>query len=43
MEEMYQEFKDIAEFRLVYIREAHAADSNWSVPYAKEKGITADN
>lgn len=40
MERMYQEFKDIAEFRLVYIREAHAADSNWSVPYAKEKGIT---
>lgn len=37
---MYQEYKDIAEFRMVYIKEAHAADSNWSVPYAKEKGIT---
>ena len=26
MEEMYQEFKDIAEFYIVYISEAHAAD-----------------
>ncbi len=40
MERLYQEFEDIAEFRMVYIREAHAADSNWSVPYAEEKGIT---
>jgi len=40
MERMYQEFKEIAEFRMVYIKEAHAADSNWAVPYAKEKGIT---
>lgn len=39
MEAMYQEFRDIAEFRMVYIREAHAADSQRPVPYAKEKGI----
>lgn len=40
MERLYQTYKDIAEFRLIYINEAHAADSNWSVPYAEEKGIT---
>ena len=39
MEQMYKTYKDIAEFRLVYITEAHAADSNRSVDYAKEKGI----
>lgn len=39
MEKMFQAYKDIAEFRLVYINEAHAADSSRSVPYAKEKGI----
>jgi hypothetical protein len=39
MEQMYQDYKDIAEFRIVYIREAHAADSDWPVPYAKDKGI----
>jgi len=39
MEKMYQEYKDIAEFRIVYIHEAHASDSRWAVPYAKEKGI----
>ena len=39
MEQMYQDYKDIVEFRLIYIREAHAADGNWPVPYAKEKGI----
>lgn len=39
MEKMYQEYKDIAEFRIVYIHEAHAADSDWAVKYAKEKGI----
>lgn len=27
MEKMYNDYKDIAEFRLIYIREAHAADS----------------
>jgi len=40
MQKMYDDYKDIAEFRLVYIKEAHAADSSWPVPYAKEKGIT---
>lgn len=39
MEKLYQDYKNVAEFRMVYIREAHAADSNRSVPYAKEKGI----
>ncbi len=37
---MYQEYKDIAEFRMVYINEAHASDGNWPVKYAKELGIT---
>ena len=27
MEKMYQQFKDVAEFYIVYIREAHAADN----------------
>jgi len=40
MERLYQTYKDIAEFRIVYIREAHASDSSWPVGYAKEKGIT---
>jgi hypothetical protein len=40
LEKMYQDYKDIAEFRIVYIREAHASDSNWPVPYAIEKDIT---
>lgn len=39
MQQMYQDYKDLVEFRLVYINEAHAADSSWSVPYAKELGI----
>ncbi len=39
MEQLYQDYKDIAEFRLVYIKEAHAADSDRSVGYAVEKGI----
>ncbi len=39
MEKMYQDYKDIVEFRMVYINEAHAADSNRAAPYAKEKGI----
>ena len=37
---MYQEYKDVAEFRMVYINEAHAADGRSPVRYAKEKGIT---
>ncbi len=40
MEAMYQQYKDIADFRLVYINEAHAADGRFPVGYAKEKGIT---
>ncbi len=36
---MYQDYKDVADFRLVYIREAHAADSSRPVRYAKDKGI----
>lgn len=40
MERLYQANRDIAEFRLIYIREAHAADGNRPVPYAKELGIT---
>ena len=40
MEKLYQSFKEVCEFRLVYIKEAHAADSNRSVRYAKELGIT---
>ncbi len=40
MEKMYQDYKDIAEFRIVYINEAHAADGWRPVGYAKEKGIT---
>jgi hypothetical protein len=40
MQKIYDAFKDVAEFRMVYIREAHAADSNWPVSYAKELEIT---
>ena len=39
MERLYEEYKDIAAFLIVYIREAHAADGNSPVDYAKEKGI----
>lgn len=39
MQELYEEFGDLAEFRIVYINEAHAEDSSWPVPYAAEKGI----
>ena len=39
MEKMYQSYRDIAEFRIIYIREAHAADSDWPVPYAEELGL----
>jgi hypothetical protein len=39
MEAMYQKYKDVAEFQIVYIKEAHAADSNWPVPYAVRQGI----
>lgn len=40
MEQMYQDYKDVVEFRLVYIKEAHAADSRRAVGYAKDLGIT---
>jgi len=40
MQEMYETYRDIAEFRIVYIHEAHAADSNWSTDFSKSKNIT---
>lgn len=36
---MYTDYKDIAEFRIVYINEAHAADDSRPVPYAIDLGI----
>ncbi|MCP5053337.1 MAG: hypothetical protein GY940_39600 [bacterium] len=39
MEKLYQDYKDIAEFYIVYIREAHAIDSRRPVPYAEKLGI----
>ena len=40
MERMYQEFKDIAEFRIVYLSEAHAIDDPGRPnPFAELKGI----
>lgn len=39
MEQLYQDYKDIAGFFIVYISEAHASDSFWPVGYAKELGI----
>jgi len=36
---MFKRYQDIAEFRMVYIKEAHAADGVWPMPLAKEKGI----
>jgi hypothetical protein len=40
LEKLYQKNRDIAEFRLIYIREAHPADGNRPAPYAKKLGIT---
>lgn len=40
MQQMYETYRDIAEFRIVYIHEAHAADSGWSNDLAKSKNIT---
>ncbi len=37
---MYLEYKDVAEFRMVYITEAHAADGRRPVEYAKKLKIT---
>lgn len=39
MQAMYRKYKDVAEFRIVYIKEAHAADSRRPVPYAVREGI----
>ena len=39
MQRMYQEYKDIAEFRIVYISEAHAIDDPRPNPFAELKGI----
>ncbi len=39
MQRLYDTYKDIAEFRIVYINEAHAANGDWPVEYAKEKGL----
>lgn len=39
MDKLYQDYKDIAEFYLVYITEAHAVDDKYPVGYAKELGI----
>jgi len=36
---LYQEYKDVAEFKMIYIKEAHAADGDWPMQYAIEKGI----
>lgn len=40
MQRMFQLYRDIAEFRLVYIREAHAADGRRPVGYANTLNIT---
>lgn len=39
MERMYKEYKDVAEFYIVYISEAHASDDERPVEYATELGI----
>ena len=31
LQKMYHDYKDVAEFCLVYINEAHAADGSWPV------------
>jgi Iodothyronine deiodinase len=40
LEKLYQDNKDIVEFRIIYIKEAHAADGDWPMDYAKELNIT---
>lgn len=40
MEKLYNDFKDVAEFRLVYIREAHAADGPRPNSVSRSLGIT---
>ncbi len=39
MEKLYNDNKDVAEFYMVYISEAHAVDDRHPVSYAKELGI----
>ena len=39
MEKMYKKYKDVAEFRLIYIREAHALDSNRPNQISRKYGI----
>lgn len=39
MERMYDMYRDIAEFRIVYISEAHAIDDPRPTEFAKLKGI----
>ena len=39
MEQMYQEYRDIAEFRMIYIREAHAVDGRRPAKIAEQKNI----
>ncbi len=39
MQQMYEDYRDVVEFCLVYINEAHAADSDWPVGYAKDLSI----
>lgn len=40
MEKLYQDYKDIADFRMIYIREAHPADGNRPTRFSIEKKIT---
>ena len=39
MEQMYQKYKQIAEFHIIYISEAHAIDSQRPQAFARQKGI----
>ena len=39
MQKMYQDYKDVAEFRLVYINEAHAADGRSMQRIGKNLGV----
>jgi len=40
MQKLYESYRDVAEFRIVYIREAHAADGRWSNDFARSRDIT---
>ena len=40
LNQLYQTYKELAEFRLIYIAEAHAADSGLATKFAIEYGIT---